>query len=136
MRALLHAQHLAALPPASPPALLQLRGGALEPWSDELIWLSGWLGFCLSLLNTQIRLAKTLAITQTINNATYALHYSLLGAWSAEVHVLVDSYFRQLTAMVLATCSGASCQKASCPGAVDIYYSWKACSHRSINASF
>jgi hypothetical protein len=63
-------------PPPPPPATL------LEEWTPFLISSTGWLGFCLSLLNTQMPTAMLMAITQTINNATYVVHFALVGAWS------------------------------------------------------
>ena len=62
-------------PPPPPPTLL-------EEWTPFLISSTGWLGFCLSLLNTQMPTAMLMAITQTINNATYMVHFALVGAWS------------------------------------------------------
>ena len=61
--------------PAPPPTLL-------EEWTPFLISFTGWLGFCLSLLNTQMPTAMKMAITQAINNATYVIHFALVGAWS------------------------------------------------------
>jgi hypothetical protein len=62
-------------PPPPPPSLLEL-------WTPTLVWASGWLGFCLSLINTQTPTKRATAAVQTLNNLTYVLHYGLVGAWS------------------------------------------------------
>ena len=64
-----------APPPPPPPTLL-------EEWTPLLISSTGWLGFMLSLINTQMPTAMSMAITQTMNNATYVVHFALVGAWS------------------------------------------------------
>ena len=64
-----------APPPPPPPTML-------EEWTPLLISATGWFGFCLSLLNTQMPTAMLMAITQAVNNATYIVHYALIGAWS------------------------------------------------------
>ena len=61
-------------PPPPPPTLL-------DEWREEIIWAAGWLGFVLSLLVTQMPTALSMAVTQTLNNATFCLQYALLGAW-------------------------------------------------------
>ena len=62
-------------PPPPPPTFL-------EEWTPFLITFTGWLGFCLSLINTQMPTAMKMATTQALNNATYLLHFALVGAWS------------------------------------------------------
>ena len=61
-------------PPPPPPTLLEL-------WSDDLVWALGWLGFCLSLVVTQMPTALSMAIVQTCNNVTFTFQYALMGAW-------------------------------------------------------
>ena len=61
-------------PPPPPPTLL-------EEWAPFIVWAAGWTGFCLSLLVTQMQTARSMAVTQALNNATFCLQYALLGAW-------------------------------------------------------
>ena len=63
-------------PPAPPPLTF------LELWTDSIVWGTGWLGFCLSLLVTQMPTTFSMALVQTMNNATYGVQYAFLGAWS------------------------------------------------------
>ena len=61
-------------PPPPPPTFL-------EEWSEDILWATGWFGFCLSLLCTQMPTALSMAIVQALNNATFCIQYGLLGAW-------------------------------------------------------
>lgn len=58
-------------------------------WHADAVWASGWLGFCMSLLNTQMSSAWSMAFVQLCTNATYAWHYILIGAWSGFITQLL-----------------------------------------------
>ena len=60
-------------PPSAPPPLLG---------TTNVIWASGWIGFCLSLIITQLPTPLSLALAQFANNLTYVIHFSLIGAYS------------------------------------------------------
>ena len=63
-------------PPPTPPAPPPLLG------TTNVIWASGWIGFCLSLIITQLPTPFTVALAQFANNLTYVIHFSLIGAYS------------------------------------------------------
>ena len=60
---------------SSPPQVLP------DGWDVSIIWMTGWVGFCGSLLITQLRTAKALGGAQAINNMLFVIHFALLGAW-------------------------------------------------------
>ena len=60
-------------PPPPPPPLFE----ALAPM---LVTASGWVGFAMSLLLTQMPTARSIAVTQTCANLVYFVHFMLLGA--------------------------------------------------------
>jgi len=61
-------------PPPPPPS-------PIEAWGPDIIWATGWLGFCGSLILTQLSTAKTLGFAQAINNVLFVIHFLFLGAW-------------------------------------------------------
>ena len=54
----------------------------LEEWTPLLITSTGWLGFVLSLILTQVPTAMSMAVVQALNNAIYITHFALVGAYS------------------------------------------------------
>ena len=60
-------------PPPPPPSLL-------EEWSPTLVWLTGWLGFVLTLAMTQAPTARVMAAMEVMTNSMYLGHFALQGA--------------------------------------------------------
>ena len=83
--------YLWSTPPPPPPPTM------LESYADSIVEVSGWVGFCLSLLITQMPTARSMAILQAINNFTYVIHFGMLGAWgglSTQVIGVVNSLLK------------------------------------------